>query len=102
MAAVAGGLLYAGGISFALFVAALGVITCFEWARIVRGQGVDAALAVQVVAVIIAAALVWQGLAALAVAAVIAGAILTGLLSFDRHPLLSAEGCFMPDCRSWP
>ncbi|MGA7116724.1 MAG: phosphatidate cytidylyltransferase [Hyphomicrobium sp.] len=92
MAAIAGGVVYIGGLPFAFLGAVVGVLTSFEWSRIVRDGAIDAGLVVQVFAVVIAAALAWLGLAALALAAVIAGSILTGLLCFQRRPLLSAEG----------
>jgi phosphatidate cytidylyltransferase len=92
MAVVAGGVLYIGGLPFAVLGAVVGVLTSFEWARIVRDGAIDPGLVVQVFAVVSAAALAWLGLAALALAAVIAGSILTGLLCFQRRPLLSAEG----------
>ncbi len=92
MAAIAGGVLYMGGLPFAVLGAVVGVLTSFEWSRIVRDGAIDPGVVVQVFAVVIAAALAWLGLAALAIAAVIAGAILTGLLCFQRRPLLSAEG----------
>ncbi len=92
MAVVAGGLLFAGPVPFAILAGAAAVLTSFEWSRIVRGEGVDAGLVVQAASGIAAAALTAAGFAALGLAAVLAGAILTGLLCFGRHPLLSAEG----------
>jgi phosphatidate cytidylyltransferase len=92
MAVVAGGLLYFGGPAFAAGVAAVGVVTSFEWSRIVRGAAIDTGLVVQILTMLIAAALAWFGLTALALAAVVAGTILTGLLSVQNRPLLSAEG----------
>lgn len=92
MAAIAGGVVYIGGLPFAFLGAVVGVLTSFEWSRIVRDGAIDAGLVVQAFAVVIAAVLAWLGLAALALAAVIAGSILTGLLCFQRRPLLSAEG----------
>jgi phosphatidate cytidylyltransferase len=92
MAAIAGIFLYIGGLPFAVLGAVVGVLTSFEWSRIVRDGAFDSGLVVQVIAVVIAAVLAWLGLAALAVAAVVAGCILTGLLCFQRRPLLSAEG----------
>lgn len=92
MAAVTGGFLYFGGLPFALLVTAVGVMTGFEWSRIVRETDIDAGLIVQVLAVVIAAALTWVGLAALGLAVIVGGTILTGLLCFRTRPLLSAEG----------
>jgi phosphatidate cytidylyltransferase len=92
MAVIAGGVLYIGGLPFAVLGAVVGVLTSFEWSRIVRDGAIDPGLIVQVFAVVIAAVLAWLGFVALAIAAVIAGSILTGLLCFQRRPLLSAEG----------
>ena len=92
LAVVAGGVLYAGPLPFAVLAGTAAVLTSLEWSRIVRGEGFDAGLAVQVASAVIAAALTAVGFAALGLAAVAAGAILTGLLCFGRHPLLSAEG----------
>jgi phosphatidate cytidylyltransferase len=92
LAVVAGGLLYAGPLPFAVLAGTAAVLTSLEWSRIVRGEGVDAGLVVQVASAVMAAALTAAGFAALGLAAVAAGAILTGLLCFGRHPLLSAEG----------
>jgi phosphatidate cytidylyltransferase len=92
MAVAAGGLLYAGAIPFAVLVAIVGVLTSLEWSRIVRGEGFDAALGIQIAAVIAASALAAAGLAALGLSALAVGTILTGLLCFFSRPLLSAEG----------
>lgn len=92
MAAVAGGLLYAGAIPFAVLVAAVGVLTSLEWSRIVRGPVLDAGLGIQILTVAAASALTAAGLAALGLAALAIGTILTGLLCFSSRPLLSAEG----------
>jgi phosphatidate cytidylyltransferase len=92
MAAIAGGGLYFGGLPFAALGAVVGVLTSIEWSRIVRDAAIDPGLVVQIFAIIIAAVLAWSGFAALAIAAVIAGSILTGLLCYQRRPLLSAEG----------
>lgn len=92
MAAIAGVALYVGGLPFALLGAVVGVLTSFEWSRIVRDGAIDSAVVVQVLSVVVAAGLAWLGLAALAIAVIIAGSILTGLLCFERRPLLSAEG----------
>jgi phosphatidate cytidylyltransferase len=92
MAAMAGGLLYAGTIPFAVLVAAVGVLTSVEWSRIVRGPSFDAGLGIQILTVAAASALTTAGLAALGLAALAIGTILTGLLCFSSRPLLSAEG----------
>lgn len=92
LAVVAGGLLYAGPAPFAVLAGTAAVLTSFEWSRIVRGEGIDAGLAVHAASAVLAAALTAFGLAALGLAAVAAGAILTGLLCFGRRPMLSAEG----------
>jgi phosphatidate cytidylyltransferase len=92
LAAVAAGLLYAGPLPFALLVGGVGLAACYEWSRIVRGPDIDAPMIVQMLAVGIAAGLSAFGFAALGLAGVAAGAILVGLLSFGRRPLLSAEG----------
>ena len=92
MAAVVGGLLYAGSLPFAILVGAVTLLTAFEWSRIVRGEGFDGALAIHAVTVVLACVLTSSGFAALGIAAIAAGAILTGLMAFQRHPLLSAEG----------
>jgi phosphatidate cytidylyltransferase len=92
MAIVAGALVYAGGFPFAVFVAAVAVLTSLEWSRIVRGAGFDAGLGIQIVTVAVASALTAAGLAALGLSALAVGTILTGLLCFSSRPLLSAEG----------
>jgi phosphatidate cytidylyltransferase len=92
LAVVAGGLLYAGPLPFAVLAGTAAVLTSLEWSRIVRGEGVDAGLVVQVASAVMAAALTAAGFAALGLAAVAVGAILTGLLCFGRNALLSAEG----------
>lgn len=92
MAALAGGLLYAGAIPFAVLVAVVGILTSVEWSRIVRGAGFDAGLGIQIVTVAAASALTASGLAALGLAVLAVGTILTGLLCFSSRPFLSAEG----------
>lgn len=92
LAMVAGGFVYAGGLAFAMGVAAVAAVTSFEWSRLVRGETYDLGLALQILGVVIAAVLAWVGLAGLGVAVVVAGTILTGLVCFQNRPLLSAEG----------
>lgn len=92
MSVVAAGMLFMGPLPFAFLVGAVALLASVEWARIVRGDELDAALFVHLVSVAIAALLTAMGLVALAAAVLMAGAILTGLLCFERRPILSAEG----------
>ena len=93
---------YIGGVPFAVLGAVVGVLTSFEWSRIVRDSAIDAGLVVQVFAVVIAAALAWLGLAALAIAAVIAGSISRGCCASSGGRFYRQRVYFMPGCRSWP
>jgi phosphatidate cytidylyltransferase len=92
LAVLALGLLYAGTAPFALLVGLAGVLTSFEWSRIVRGPEFDAALVIQILAAGLAALLGGMGLSALGLAVVAAGTILVGLLTFGERPILSALG----------
>ncbi len=92
LAALALGLLYAGSVPFAVLVCLVGGLASWEWSRMVRATGLDVAFLVQAVAVVMAATLSGVGLAALGLVVVVVGAILVGLLTFGRRPLLSAAG----------
>ena len=92
LAAVALGLLFAGPKPFMLLVGLAAVLSSWEWSRIVRGPGLDAALIIHAGASGLAAALAGMGLAGLGLAATAVGAILAGLLSFGRGTFLSALG----------
>jgi phosphatidate cytidylyltransferase len=76
----------------AVVLALVGGIVAWEWGRMVRSSELDAAMASHIVTVIAAVALTASGFAGPALMAVVIGTILTGLLSFGRHSLLSSVG----------
>lgn len=77
---------------FALFVLAVALAMSWEWSRLVRGPGLDLALAVQGIAVTAAVVLAALGLAALAVAVLVIATIIVLALEFGAHPVVSAAG----------
>lgn len=92
LAAVAIGAIWAGPIPLAVLLALVGGIVAWEWGHIVRGAEIDAAMSAHVAAVISGIVLTGLGLAGPAILGVLIGTILTGLLSFGRHGVLSAVG----------
>jgi phosphatidate cytidylyltransferase len=92
LAATAAAAVVGGVTPLAIILALVGGIVAWEWGRMVRGNEVDAAMSAHVAAVIAAIVLTATGLAGPALIAVVIGTILTGLLSFGRHGLLSSVG----------
>lgn len=84
--------IWSGPLPLAVLLAAIGAIVAWEWGRIVRGAELDAAMAAHVTTVIAGIVLTGVGLAGPAIIGVLIGTILTGLLSFGRHSVLSAVG----------
>jgi phosphatidate cytidylyltransferase len=82
-----------GGVTpLAIILAIVGAIVSWEWGRMVRGNEVDAAMSAHIATVIAAIVLTASGLAGPSLLAVLIGTILTGVLSFGRHSMLSAVG----------
>ncbi len=81
-----------GSEPLAALLAIVGGIVAWEWGRIVRGAEVDAATVAHVATVIVGIVLTGLGWAGPALLGVTIGTILTGLLSFGRHSVLSAVG----------
>lgn len=84
--------IWAGPLPLAVLLALIGGIVAWEWGRIVRGAELDAAMSAHVATVIAGIVLTGVGLAGPAILGVLIGTILTGLLSFGRHAVLSAAG----------
>ena len=83
---------YAGRGPFAVLVLAIALLMCWEWGRVVRGEGLDSAFFVQALAVIGAGALSAAGLAAIGLSVLAIGAILILVMRFGRHARISALG----------
>jgi phosphatidate cytidylyltransferase len=92
LAAVAIAAIWAGGVVFAVLLAIVGAVVAWEWGHVVRGADLDAAMSAHVATVVSGIVLVGLGLAGPAILGVLIGTILTGVLSFGRHGLLSAVG----------
>lgn len=92
LAAVALTVDYAGRIPFAVLVALLSIVMCWEWGRLVRRQGSDAALIVHAGAVLLAIALAASGFAIFACAILLAGTIAVVPLRLGERAHLSAFG----------
>lgn len=84
--------IWVGPLPLAVLLAIVGGIVAWEWGRIVRGSELDAAMSAHVATVIAAIVLTGAGLAGPAIIGVAIGTILTGLLSFGRHSVLSSVG----------
>lgn len=92
LAALAVGLDYAGLVPFALLVAALSLVMCWEWGRLVRRRDGDPALFVHAAAVLLAIVLTVAGFAAIACMVLVAGAISVVPLRIGERAQLSALG----------
>jgi phosphatidate cytidylyltransferase len=92
LATLALGVDYAGRTPFAILVAALAMVMCWEWGRLVRRHGGDAAMVVHAGAVLLAIALAVVGFAVFACVALIAGAIAVIPLRLGERAHLSAFG----------
>lgn len=92
LAAVAIGAVRAGPIPLAVVLALIGGIIAWEWGRMVRGTTIDAAMSAHIATVVACIVLMVFGLAGPALLGVVIGTILTGLLSFGRHSVLSSVG----------
>ena len=92
LAAIALTAIWFGIQPLAALLAMVGGIVAWEWGRIVRGTEVDAATVAHVATVIAGIVLTGLGWAGPALLGVAIGTILTGLLSFGRHGVLSAAG----------
>lgn len=92
LAAVALGVDYAGQWPFAILVAALSGVMCWEWGRLVRGGQNDSALTVHVTTVLLAILVTVAGFPALACVVVLAGAIAVVPLRLGEHAPMSAVG----------
>ena len=90
LALVALALTFAGPIPFAVLVLVVALFVSWEWGRMVRRVGADAAFFVQAVAVTAAVALTSAGYAVLAVAVIVTAAIILIPLVFGRGARLSA------------
>ncbi|AHB49222.1 phosphatidate cytidylyltransferase [Hyphomicrobium nitrativorans NL23] len=85
-------LAWAGTLPFAALVLAVTLILSWEWAHVVRGDGIDLALGIQFAAAIGAIGLAAFGFAALGVALLLIGTIIVLALEFGERPILSAAG----------
>jgi phosphatidate cytidylyltransferase len=92
LAGIATGATWAGLLPFTGLVAAIALVMAWEWGRLVRERGIDAALVLHVVVMLLACGLAAVDHAALATVAVIGGAIAMLAVAFDRQPQLSALG----------
>lgn len=92
LAAIAVTAIWFGALPLAVLLAVVGGIVAWEWGHIVRGAELDAAMSAHVATVIAGIVLTGLGLAGPALLGVIIGTILTGLLSFGRHSVLSSVG----------
>src|SRR5690606_9019475 len=92
LAALALGLCYLGPLSFALLVAVVALIMCWEWGRVVRGREFDSAFFVHGGAVVGASLLAALGLAALGLVLVMIGAVLVLLMQYNQQGRVSALG----------
>lgn len=92
LAALALALTVWGVMPFAGLVLVVSLFMSWEWARIVRGEGVDLAFVIQAVAAVIAIVLAASGYEAMALAAVMVGAIIIIPLCMGRGARLSAIG----------
>lgn len=92
LAAIAIAAIWFGPLPLAVLLALVGGIVAWEWGHIVRGAELDAAMSAHVATVIAGIVLTGIGLAGPALLGVVIGTILTGLLSFGRHSVLSAIG----------
>lgn len=95
LAGIATGATWAGLLPFAGLVAAIALVMAWEWGRLVRERGLDAALVLHVVVMLLASGLAVVDHAALATLAVIGGAIAMLAVAFDRQPQLSALGVLL-------
>jgi phosphatidate cytidylyltransferase len=85
------GLVFIGGLPFVLLVTVAGALMCWEWGRIIRGPGFDAALVVHALAAAVATLLAGHGQLMLAALALLVGTIVVPALASRQH-LLSAVG----------
>ena len=92
LGAVALALAWAGTLPFAALALAVALILSWEWAHVVRGDGIDLPLAIQAVAATGAVVLAAFGFAALGVAILLIGTIIVLALEFGARPVLSAAG----------
>lgn len=92
LAAIAFAAIWFGALPLAVLLALVGGIVAWEWGHIVRGAELDAAMSAHVATVIAGIVLTGVGLAGPALVGVVIGTILTGLLSFGRHSVLSSVG----------
>ncbi len=92
LAAVAIAAIWGGVVPLAVLLALVGAVVAWEWGHIVRGADLDAATSAHVATVASGIALTGLGLAGPAIVGVLIGTILTGVLSFGRHGVLSALG----------
>jgi phosphatidate cytidylyltransferase len=92
LAAVTGILTWAGLIPFAALMLVIGLLMCWEWARVVRNGELDITLLVHATSTALAVGLAAAGLAALGLAAVVGGAMIALAIEIGRKPLVSAAG----------
>lgn len=91
MAVAALAITYSGLVPFALLVGAVALIMCWEWGRVVRGQGVDGTFAIHAAASAAACYFATTGQMLAAVASVGAGAV--ALFAWSAgHRVMSAVG----------
>lgn len=92
MAAVALALAYAGPVPFALLVVVVGLVMCWEWGRLVRGEEFGPALVIHALAVAVAGLLAANGHAVLALVTLAIAMIVMVSISLGPRTLMSAAG----------
>lgn len=92
MAAVALALTYAGSLPFALLVVGVGLVMCWEWGRLVRGEEFGPEFVIHALAVAVAGLLAANGHAVLALAALAIAIIVMASMPFAERRLMSAVG----------
>jgi phosphatidate cytidylyltransferase len=83
---------FAGRVPFAVLVLAAALVMCWEWGKVVRGEGLDTTFLIQGASVLGAGILAVAGLAALGLSVLIIGAILILVTRFGEHARLSSLG----------
>jgi phosphatidate cytidylyltransferase len=92
LAALCLGLTVWGVLPFAALVMIVCLLMSWEWARIVRGTGVDLAFAIHAITVVLAVVLTAAGYAAMGIATVLVGAIIVVPIRLGHGARLSALG----------
>lgn len=92
LAIVTGLLTWSGLGPFAGLMLVIGLLMCWEWARVVRNGALDVTLFVHAASTALAVGLGAAGLAALGLATVIGGVFIALALEVGKQPVVSATG----------